>query len=157
MHKKINWNQKELITLSEKQSNDLSLLLPYWGLTLNAHTKEIQRILENKIVYIEGLDDQIFQTLKSALLHTGVMFTSTPSKTTDLHLTTNTDQHTTASIILASNYKKYHLKPLYEKTNDLQKIIHKHIWLPLDYQHLVFYYHQLNYDFYLNNVRLLNF
>ena len=117
---------------------DLSLLLPYWGLLFKPGSSEIKSGMKNKIVCIEGSDESTFQKLKSILQHTGVVLSSKPKENSDLDISVSIDQQATTPMTLHISNKTYSFKPLRTETEDLQNMIHKRIWLPVDSSRLIF-------------------
>ncbi|TKD71856.1 hypothetical protein [Pseudalkalibacillus hwajinpoensis] len=128
----IYWKRKRIISLPEERRDDLSLILPYWGLLLDGETNEILPGLANCHVVIQGLDQQLLREVSIALQHTGISFSGVEEQQySSLHLTVSFKEIPPAQITFTLMNMTYYLKPLLSQSADLQKAIHKRIWLPV--------------------------
>ncbi|MBN8207266.1 hypothetical protein JI666_00735 [Bacillus sp. NTK071] len=129
----IYWKKKRILSLPEEKKVDLSYILPYWGLLLDEETNEILPGLANCDVVIRGLKQQVIREVSTALQHTGVSVSGEEQEQhLSLSLTVSFEDIPTSQITFTIMNMTYNMKPLLTQSADLQKAIHKRIWLPVE-------------------------
>ncbi len=121
------WVDKEICHLNRNDLEALKILLPYWGISLQDN--RLTGSLSSKKVYldIDANDRALF--FFSLLTHTGIE-ASDHATVTDLNIYVNISDKYEYPLSLITPEKTYHLKGMNKKSLDLQKRIHKNIWLP---------------------------
>jgi hypothetical protein len=113
-------------TISENEFQKLSILLPYWGLTINNENK-ITRLDTPSDITIDGVSERAVVELNQVLAHTGIK--DRRAAHPEFIITYKNDDSTPLSIRIQSvTYRFRPLQPL--QTQRLQEHIFKNLWLP---------------------------
>lgn len=136
--KDIYYKKRYLRKLSETERTVLSLLLPYWGLSFQQHKGEITAGLNQFSINIEGLNKNTQNQLLMLLKHTELTF----SNNARVKLNTTYKKNTSAPITLLAQRKNFYLKPLRKETTNVQRWIHKRLWLPVNENELTLTFHR---------------
>ncbi|MCA0987863.1 hypothetical protein [Guptibacillus algicola] len=123
------WKSRAIATLTNEERKHLSILLPYFGLSIEPNTKVITGALEHKLVNVHCSND-LFETLSKSLAHTGVRLKQRTDETCDLTITVSVRNGSSYPIALRVNNMNYYLKPLQMMTTNVQEQLHKRFWLP---------------------------
>lgn len=123
------WKDRAIATLSKEEKNHLSILLPYFGLSMEPTTNVIIAALENKLVNIH-CSNELFEALSKSLDHTGVCLKHGTDEMCDLSISVSVRNGSSYPIALRVNNMNYYLKPLQMMTTNVQEQLHKRFWLP---------------------------
>ncbi|QHA91602.1 hypothetical protein [Bacillus sp. N1-1] len=118
---------KEICNLNVNDLEALKILLPYWGISFQNNS--LTGSLSTKKVYLDIESNDRASFFFSLLSHTGIEL-SAHANTADLNITVNVSDKYDYPLSLITEEKTYHLKGMKSKSLDLQKRIHKNIWLP---------------------------
>jgi len=118
---------KEICNLNVIDIEALKILLPYWGISFQ--NNRLTGSLSTKKVYLDVESSDSASFFFSLLTHTGIEL-SDHANTADLNITVNVSDKHDYPLSLITEEKTYHLKGMKSKSLDLQKRIHKNIWLP---------------------------
>ncbi|MCA0990017.1 hypothetical protein [Pseudalkalibacillus hwajinpoensis] len=124
---KLYWMDKEICNLDIIDLETLKILLPYWGITFQNNRLIGSLITKKMYLNIESSDRASF--FFSLLTHTGIEL-SDHANPAVLNITVNVSDKYNYPLSLITEEKTYHLKGMKSKSLDLQKRIHKNIWLP---------------------------
>jgi hypothetical protein len=140
--KEIYYKNRTLGKLSESEFRVLTILLPYWGLVLDEHSKEIFGGLERFRLAVTGLPEALFQELSARLRHTAIRLENESNENADQEMFVVIEKSVPSPVTLTGEKMTYYLKPLRKETTDLQKWIHKRLWLPFKDSTLHFTFHR---------------
>lgn len=135
------FNKQSLGEIPQADLTDFTALLPYWGLLFNEQTLEIQSGIPDKKMYMPQLGNWERDELQKWLAHTSLTISTNPhgaDLTIDIYQDPIPRENPVSLII---NKIKYRLKPRTTPSADLQKLIHKNIWLPFKSNHYTLYFH----------------
>lgn len=107
----------------------LTELLPYWGLKVGQHPSILLPGLSGKSVCVIGLDDARMKELAAVLSHTGARLVTETEAAELVFICSFSNSE--APIVLNANNLTYSLKVQRTEHHDLQRFIHKNIWLPI--------------------------
>ncbi|WP_270181680.1 hypothetical protein [Alkalihalobacillus sp. CinArs1] len=124
------WKERAIGSLTKEEREHLNLLMPYFGLSIDARSSKASSAFTGKVVCIEGLPVELFDSLKKSLLHTGVRLTTNRHEAQDLRIFVEVRHSGSHPIALRVNNMNYYLKPLQLSTKNVQEHLHKHLWLP---------------------------
>ncbi|WP_377889518.1 hypothetical protein [Alkalihalobacillus sp. R86527] len=124
------WEERAIATLTKEESRHLKTLLPYFGLSVDPTSRIVSGAFERMVVNIIGAKDDLFQTLKRNLTHTGVLLKRNTNEVCDLTISVENQDGGPHPITLRVNNMNYYLKPLQMMTTHVQDQLHKRFWLP---------------------------
>lgn len=118
---------QEICELDLDDLEALKTLLPYWGISLQ--NNKLTGSLRTKKLYLYVHSTDKANLLFSLLNHTGIEC-SDHETAADLSIRINISNKYEYPLSLITAGKTYHPKGMDKKSLDLQKRIHKNIWLP---------------------------
>ncbi|WP_273834669.1 hypothetical protein [Guptibacillus sedimenti] len=131
---KLYWMDKEICNLDIIDLEALKILLPYWGISLQDN--RLTGSLNMKKVYLDIESKARESFFFDLLTHTGIELTNHATDA-DLTIKVNISDKYDYPLSLITDKKTYHLKGKNSKSLDLQKRIHKNIWLPKAFSSLM--------------------
>ncbi|MFC4620146.1 hypothetical protein ACFO4N_15640 [Camelliibacillus cellulosilyticus] len=98
---------RKTVPLSELDWPKLRLLLPYWGLSIDAKNQIIERF-SDQIINVSGLDEKLRKDINAFLAHSGLNVNTVPSDHAQMTVTFSENASAPLSIQISNLTYRYH-------------------------------------------------